>query len=141
MSAPWTETQKADIRAYLGFPSLFHQQEPRLENAIVSVMAVSDGGVLPSSATQDRMILVLAQLNNIDCLLSNTQTYAEANSVDGDVIQVDYVRANFMLKMEGRRLISQLAIPLGTRPFRDYYSGLPLNDGFGYSSPFPTDLG
>lgn len=136
----WNETERANIRAYLGFPSLFHQQEPRLENAIRSVQSIADGGVLESSATQDRMRLVLAQLDYIDCRLTKTQTFAQAQSVDGDDIKVDFIRANFMLRMEGRRLINQLAIPLGTRPFRDYYSGAQLNDSFGGNSPFPIDL-
>lgn len=135
----WTPDEKANIRAYLGFPALFHQQEPRLENAINAVQSVADGGALPDSATQDRMRNVLAQLAYIDCRLSNSQGYLHALSVDNNDIKVDFIRANFVLKMEGRRLITQLAIPLGTKPFRDYYSALPLNtDAF---SPFPTDLG
>lgn len=137
----WTEDEKANLRAYLGFPSLFHQQEPRLENAINSVQAIADGGALSSNSTQERMRTVLTQLAFIDCRLNKTDTYLHALSVDNNNIKVDFIRANFVLKQEGRRLITQLAIPLGTRPFRDYYSPLPLNDEFGGNSPFPTDLG
>lgn len=136
----WTETELADIRAFIGSPALFHQFEPRFENAIRSVQAIADGGVLPSNATQERMRNVLTQLAFIDCKLTNTQTYAQAMSVDANSIKVDFIRANFMLKIEGRRLITQLCIPLGLNgPFRDYYSGLPLNNTFGGNSPFPIE--
>ena len=134
----WTEEEKADIRAYIGAPALFHQFEPRFENAMNSVQAIADGGVLPSNATQERMRRVLAELATVDCQLNNTQKYAHALSVDGNDIVVDYVRANFLLMITGRRLITQLCIPLGLNgPFRDYYSGLPLNNTFGGNSPFP----
>lgn len=140
MSA-WTEIEKVNIRAYLGFPALFHQQEPRLENAINSVQATSDGGVLSSNATQERMRTVLTQLANIDTLITNQQGLMFVNTAGTDEVKINSIRAIFGLKQEGRRLITQLAIPLGTRPFRDYYSPLPLNDSFGGNSPFPTDLG
>lgn len=138
----WSESEKADIRAYLGFPALFHQFEPRLENAIRSVQSVADGGVLnDGGATQERMRDVLSQLAEVDCRLRKTQIYGQALSVDGNDIKVDYIRAGIWLRMEGRRLITQLAIPLGTTPIKDYYTGLPINNGgFGGNSPFPTDL-
>lgn len=137
----WSDLERANLRAYLGFPALFRQFEPRLENAIRSVQAIVDGGVLPDNATQERMRLVLVQLAAVDSKLTDTQTFAEAISVDNNDIKVDYIRANFLLKMEGRRLISQLCIPLGTKPFRDYYAEIDLNTSFGGNSWFPTDLG
>ena len=137
----WTESEKSNIRAYLGFPALFHQQEPRLENAINSVQSVADGGVLPTSDTQERMRTVLSQLSNVDTKITALYCQFQVLEVSNPKTRLDAIRAAFYLKMEGRRLITQLAIPLGTKPFRDYYSPLPLNNEFGGNSPFPTDLG
>lgn len=134
----WTEDEKAQIRLYIGSPALFHQFEPRFENAIMSVQSIADGGVLPTSATQDRMRLDLAEVAEIDCQIRATRTYVEAISADAGKIKVDYVRANFLLKQEGRMVITRLCIPLGLNgPFKDYYTSLPLNNTFGGNSPFP----
>lgn len=135
----WTEQEKADIRAFMGFPSLFHQQEPRLENAINSVQSVADGGALVSTATQDRMRAALVRLNAIDASITCLYDRLLVTEVGEEQVKLNASRAIFVLEGQGRRWITQLAIPLGTQPFRDYYSPLPLNsDAF---SPFPTDLG
>lgn len=137
----WSEDEMAAIRAYMGFPSLFHQQEPRLENAIKSVQSISDGGNLPSSATQDRMRLALAHLASIDAQILCLYPKLLISEVGDEKVSINAYKAIFVLEGQGRRWITQLAIPLGTRPFRDYFSPLPLNEEFGGGSLFPTDLG
>jgi hypothetical protein len=132
----WSESERADLRAYIGSSSLFRQFEPRWENAITSVQSVADGGSLPTSDTQTRMRTVLTQLKYIDSKLIDTQTWAQALEVDKGDIKVDYIRANFLLKMEGRRLITQLCTPLGLKgPFKDYYSGLSVEENYS-GNPF-----
>jgi hypothetical protein len=122
----FTPNEKVSIRLFLGYPSLFHQFEPRLEHAIEAIQSVTDGGVLPDGYTADKVRSIIAELAVIDSKLVDTQTYAMA--YEADEVQVDFIRAGFYLKMEGRRLIAHLAIILGTRPVRDYYSGMSLRE-------------
>ena len=125
----WTNDEKASLRAYLGFPSLFHDQNPRLENAINSVQQEADGGVLQDGgATQERMRTVMTSLASIDAKLEELWCTAFVKEAGIDNVKTDSIRAMQYLKMEGRRLIQQLAIPLGTRPMRDYYSPAEINN-------------
>lgn len=140
MSTPWTEAEKASIRAYLGFPNLFHQQEPRLENAINSVQTVSDGGALDNDATQARMRVALAQLDAVDAKLSALQCSYQVLEAGTDKVRLDSIRAAWQLRQDGKRIISQLAIPLGTRPVRDYFSSSETSEYISDSSWFFQDL-
>lgn len=136
----WTETEKANLRAYLGYPSLFHQYEPRLENAITAVQSTADGGALSSSATQDRMRSVLTQLATLESKITELQCSYSIMEAGTDNVRLDAGRALFLLRMEGRRLIGQLSIPLGTRPIRDYFTGVDIRsdaDGQGSWSGSP----
>jgi hypothetical protein len=135
--AAFTPAEKVSFRLYLGYSSLFHQFEPRLENAIRAIQSQADGGALPDSSTADKARSILTELAAVDAQLVDTQTYSEAYAVDE--IKVDYIRKGYYLRAEGRRLIGHLAIILGCKPFRDYYSGAQLR-GPG-EGPFFTDLG
>lgn len=136
----WTEAEKANLRAYLGFPSLFANYEPRLENAITAVQSTADGGALSSSATQDRMRSVLTQLATLESKMTELQCSYSIMEAGTDNVKLDAGRALFLLRMEGRRLIGQLSISLGTRPIRDYFTGVPIRsdaDGQGSWSGSP----
>lgn len=134
MSA-WTEDELAQMRAYMGFPSLFHQREPRLENAMRSVQSTADGGVLSSTATQDRMRATLAALASIEAAITATYCTLGVDSAGAENVRINSTRKLFVLKGEGRRLIGQLAIPLGTRPVRGYFDQPEYGD-VNSSNPF-----
>ncbi len=124
----WTEAERAKIRLYLGFPALWHQREPRLENALDTVRAIADGGQQPDAATVTLIRAAMIELASIDSHLSNLRCSVAILSAGTDKVTMDAGRGMAILKQEGRRLITQLAIPLGTQPIRDYYTGLPLRD-------------
>lgn len=137
--AAWTEAEKANLRHYLGFSALFLQADPRLENAIASVLAVADGGTRPDSATQVQIQGWLTKLSTVDQRLEDLWIQAQAQGVDE--VKVSPAVGMSLLRKEGRRLVNNVARALATRPRADIYSSASPNpDGstFGWveSGPF-----
>jgi len=112
----FTNAQRADIRAYLGYSKLFESANSILENAMTTIDNLQDSG-----ATQARMVNVLTQLNNLDTLIATNQNLMLATEVVNEV-SFDAIRADAGYRRIGRALISQLCIPLSMRPASDYYS-------------------
>ncbi len=136
----WTSAERVSIRKYLGFPTLFRQIEPRIENAIQSVQAVADGGVLPDDSTQASMRAVLAKLDSLETKISDLYCQFQIEQVGKEELHLNMSMALAMFKSEGRRLIHQLSIPLGTRVVRDYFGQSEMAD-YNSSNPFIlTDL-
>ncbi len=126
---PWQEDEKSDLRAYLGFPAIFLSQIPRLEMAIKATNTIADGGSEVSDATQQRMRSVLAQLRIIDCQISQMNQIAFVKAAGTDKTEINPIKAIFLLESRGRKLINQLAIPLGLQNvLRDYYSPMSTDD-------------
>lgn len=144
MSTPWSEAERALIRRYLGFPALFHQFEPRLENALTAVQANDQpGGVLPTDDTQTDMRNAMTQLAFIDTQRQTLLPLLFVKSAGSNNAQIIPGVALWDLEDQGRKYINLLSIPLGTIPIRDYYTGEKLvdTDSYGGNSIFPTDLG
>lgn len=110
----------------MGFAGIFLQADPRLENALTSVLAVIDGGSRPDNSTQLQIQGWLDDLQTIDTNLKSLWNKAMAIDVGKD-LKVDPVRGMQMLKSEGRRLVTAIATALSTRPRRDVYSATPAN--------------
>jgi hypothetical protein len=117
----WTEADRATIRAYLGFPALFLQADPRLEAAMTSVLAVTDHGTRPDDSTEKQIRGWLGQLAKIESRLQDLWDEAEALKVDE--LGVDPMRAMALLRAEGRRIVGRIARALGTAPRHDVFSG------------------
>jgi hypothetical protein len=116
----WSEADRATLRHYLGFPALFDQAEPRLENAIRSVQAEADGGTRPDNSTETQIRGWLAQLARVEARLEEVWDEAEALKVDE--LGIDPARALALLRSEGRRVVGNLARALGTVPRHDVFS-------------------
>jgi len=129
----WTESDRATVRHYLGFPALFHQAEPRLENALTSIQSEADGGTRPDNSTELQIRGWLAQLARIEARLEEVWDEAEALKVDE--LGIDPMRALALLRSEGRRIVGGIARALGTRPRYDVFSAPQINP---HGSPFPT---
>ena len=122
----WTESDRATIRHYLGFAAIFLQADPRLELAISSVQSSSDpGGTRPDNSTETQIRGWLADLATVDSNLKNLWSKSLALKVDE--LSVDPVRGMIMLRMEGRRLVNNIATALSTRPRRDVFSSISSN--------------
>lgn len=131
---PFTNTERANLRAYLGFSKQFSDFNSRLEVAMTAVEQLDDG-----DATMTRIRSVLTKLASLDDKLEELHCTAFVMEAGTDKVKIDSIRAIQMLKMEGRRLIQQLAIPLGCQPQKDYYSPAELNqswDGMSNIPPF-----
>ncbi len=111
----WSEPQKTAIRHYMGGSILNKGYYPLLESAMVTVLAVADGGDQVDNSTQEAIISVLTDIATLETRLKKTWIAAIAVDVgagDGRA-QVDAARGAAMLRMEGRRLSGGLARYLG----------------------------
>lgn len=136
--AAWTEAERANLRHYLGFSAIFLQADPRLENAITSVLAVADGGTRPDSATQVQIQGWLSDLATVDLRLKDLWIQAPASQVDE--VKVNPAVGIALLRKEGRRMVNNIARALSTRPRADIYSSASPNpDGstFGWVETGP----
>ena len=128
----WTEADRVAIRSYLGFADLFLQADPRLESAIASLQARTDGGTRPDGSAEAQIRRWLAQLARIETRLEEVWEEAEAGKVDE--LGVDAYRGMALLRSEGRRIVGRLARALATTPVADAFAAAPVDpDG----STFP----
>jgi len=118
--AAWTSLQKVTIRRYLGTSNLFQQYDPSVEDAIISVLAVADGGAQDDTTVQEAIVLVLTDLATLETNLKSLWKQFSANVIDE--LQVDAVRARAALLAEGRRLVGVISDMLGVAPRRDVFS-------------------
>lgn len=128
----FTETERANLRAYLGFSKLFTDFNSRLEVAMNVIEQLDD-----DDATITRIRSVLDTLSSLDDKLEELHCTAFVEMAGSDKVKINSIRAIQMLKMEGRRYIQQLAIALGCQPMKDYYSPAPLNESWDGMSNLP----
>src|SRR5579883_917909 len=121
----WTESDRATVRHYLGFPALFHQAEPRLENALTSIQSEADGGTRPDDSTEKQIRGWLAQLARLEARLEEVWDEAEALKVDE--LGIDPMRALALLRSEGRRVVGSIARALATSLRHDVFSAAEPN--------------
>lgn len=135
LTGPWTQVELARIRTLIGFPSLFLSQIPRLDMALKAVQSEIDGGSEPTDAVQQRMRLVVEQLDVIDCQIAQMNQLSFVQATGTDQVKINPIKAIFLLRSNGRNLIGQLCVPLGLNScIRDYYS--PMNENANEYSPF-----
>jgi hypothetical protein len=124
----FAESDRVQIRLYLGYPQIWLQADPRLENAITNIQAVSDGGTRPNpspSAAEVQAKALVTQLQNVDAALTNLQTFVgttEANGPGG--AKIDAAREDARLRATGRMLVNRLAGIFDTVPGRDVFSSV-----------------
>ncbi len=116
----WTETDRVQIRHYLGFADLFLQADPRLEQAITSVQARAEGGTRPDDAAERQLRGWLGQLARIEARFE--EMWDEAEALEMSDLRVDPARGLALLRSEGRRIVGSLARALDTAPLHDVFS-------------------
>src|SRR3972149_11354105 len=133
----FTEAERVQIRRYVGYP--MDRLYVKLEAAICRVQASTEPGSYTIGG-QSFLNAGIYATNNVELfirgLLTNLATIEaslvalwdtqEAGQVDS--IKVDPARATIVLRMEGRRLVGQLAGALGLPIYRDVFS-TPKVDG------------
>jgi hypothetical protein len=128
----WTEADRATLRHYLGFSGIFLQADPRLETALTSVLARTDGGTRPDNSTELQIRSWLTQLVHVETRLEELWDEAEALKLDS--LGVDSYRAVVLMRSEGRRVVGNIARALATAPRHDVFSEPEPNP---HGSPFP----
>lgn len=139
MAVQFTESDRVEIRRYLGFGDLYLQQDPRLENAITSAQSVSvQGGTRPTDDAANAIKGVLygrttvnggkiEGLQDIEARISALSSQAGALQAGGDRgAKLDSAREHARLNARGRQLVHQLARMLDTYPRSDIFSAAPM---------------
>ncbi len=122
----FVETDRVQIRLYVGASAIFASLWPALENAISASQSVADGGTRVDSSTETLVKGIIASLQQIDAARLNLITKFHAVKIDE--LTVDAVRGTAMLRSEGRVLVGRLCSTLGMRgPLHDVYSSSPPN--------------
>jgi hypothetical protein len=125
------ETDRVQVRKYLGYPQIWLQADPRLEAAMSNIQSVSDGGTRPNpspSAAEVEAKAVLATLQALDASLLTLSQLSSATQVGK--IRVDAAREDLRLRGVGRMHCSRLADMFDTQVAKDVFSASPPSDGF-----------
>lgn len=116
----FTETERVQIRRWLGFPALFLQQNPRLESAMTAVQSIADGGARPDSTTEVAIRGYLATLATYEARWADMREAFEASKTDELV--TDHARAQMMLERTMRIYVGHIGDALDTSPARDVFT-------------------
>ena len=124
------ESDRLKIRKWLGFSAIFIQADPRLETAISSVQAISDGGTRPDNSTELAIKDYLTKLDSIEAqwILLIGEGGMQAGKVED--LSIDPLRGLEGLKRVGRIYVGFMCDCLSTRPRRDVFTAPKLlSDG------------
>ena len=113
----FAEADRVQIRRYLGYPQIWLQADPRLENAITNIQSLSDGGTRPNpspSAAETQAKAFVTSLLGVDASLATLATFMGATRADE--ASLDAAREQARLFAIGRDYIKQLAAMFDTQP-------------------------
>jgi len=127
----YTESNRVDIRKYLGAGSVFLQLFPKLENAITASQSTADGGVQLDDSVETLVLSLITKLDAIELKLENLHCQVQVVSANKNEIVLNTAQGIFLLKSEGRRQIGVLSRVIACSPLYDYFSSQqPSNDDF-----------
>lgn len=121
----FSAAEKAKVRKWLGYSPLFRDQYPGIDQAIIAVQSVADGGTLADSETEDLIQGYLTELDQIETRLEELRDQMEASSVDE--VKADSARAMLAVYKEGRRFVGHICDALGASPARDVFTPKKMN--------------
>ena len=132
------ESDRVQIRQYLGYSGLWLQADPRLESAITNIQAVADGGTRPDNSTQVLALAIVTTLQGIDARLGRLAGQVGTTSIGAgsSSAKIDTVRETARLNSEGRKYVHRLARILDTEPRADVFSAAPEEANSYPSAPF-----
>ena len=120
--AKYTNQQLNQIYSYLGF-NFYVDFDSEVAQVVAATQAVADGGTQPDTTLQLQVLSIVSTLQTtIDANLQVLSPMAfVVQSAAGS--KINPVRADFLLRRQGRALIKQLCIIFGLKGVRsDYYS-------------------
>ncbi len=119
----FTDAEKTDIRAALGWPARFHQHDSRLEHAMIALDS------LPDHETQIRNLLVCVA----DVKLALKDSWKRLKATKVGTIELSTLKEEMAgLRWEGRRFTGEISSILGVPVWYDIFgSGRGRDRGFG----------
>lgn len=138
----FAESDRVQIRLYLGYPQIWLQADPRLESAITNIQSISDGGTRPNpspSAAEVQALSLVTQLQGVDTALTALNGLVGVTEATGDA-KLDTAREDARLRAAGRMLVNRLSAIFDTVPGRDVFSVAP-EDGGGRPGMRPGPFG
>lgn len=137
MGTTFQESDRVQIRRWLGFSATFTQADPRLENAITNIQSLSDEGTRPDDTSVKVVLSYISTLAGIESQWLKLTTEGGMQAGKVDELGVDPLRGLQGLKQVGRMYVGYIADVLDTRPRRDVFSAPNLLKGDGMDGPFP----
>ncbi len=117
----FTETERVQIRRWLGFPAIFQQADPILESAITAVQSTADGGARPDNSTELAIRGYLTELGTLETKWKDLYDQMQAFKLNN--LTVDPLRGLAGIRQLGRQYVGHIADALSTKPRRDVFSG------------------
>jgi hypothetical protein len=108
----FTDEERARLRVLLGWSSLYHETDDRLENAMDAFSTV------PTDLARIRTLLT--ELDTIDALIVQSRDTAGVTKAGSIELMSDSGQG--FHKSEGRRLVNAIAALIGCEVKRNYYS-------------------
>lgn len=121
MSIPWSSTEKAQLRAYLGNAAIFRQWNTALDNAILAVQSMSDGGSRPDDGDQLLIRVWMGKIASIETKIEALYCQLPIEAAGKDNVRLDAARALVVLKSQGKMLIGRIAHSFSINPIHDYF--------------------
>lgn len=112
-TGPLSETERSQIRIYMGWPARYFQQHPELQ---MSMEALDDA----SEEDRTQVRIALAGVADIDTRLTDALSRNRAEEVGSIKLNP---REIGNLRSEGRRYVGRLAAALGVGVLNDSFSG------------------
>jgi hypothetical protein len=115
MATPFTSTQKAKLRLYMGWSARFHQFDSALEQAFSAIDSE------PDDSTHDILVQLVVDLDDIQVRIKDAYSRLKAKVVGSITLPSHDEIA--MLRSEGRRLVGQVSATFGTPVRHDIFKG------------------
>lgn len=114
-----TESERVQIRRWLGYSAMYASRDPTLESAIASAHSIADGGSRPDNSTELAVRGWLVELSTIESKWKELYEQMQAHKVEDTT--VDPLRGLAGLFKIGRMYVGHLSDVLSTPPKRDVF--------------------
>lgn len=116
----WTDVERMTMHRLLGYSPRQFTGEAALDEALTSVQAQADGGVMASAALEDELRRLMGEILELEGKVKEKWDPILAAAVGN--LRVDAVRGMAALYMDGRRLVGQMARLMNVPILRDPFS-------------------
>jgi len=121
----YTESDRVQIRHFMGAGTVFLQLFPKLENAITATQSTADGGTRPDSSTETYAKTIITDLQAVETKLKALHCQVQVVEANQKEIVLNVAQGIFLLKSEGRRMVGNLSRVLACAPLYDAFSSQP----------------